>query len=400
MHTVESRRLLFVVGMHRSGTSALCAALQACGASFGSDLLEPMDGVNREGFWEDRDVVQLNEDILQELGVHWYSVSAGQHYVDFDAPRFQQFRERALHILVRGFGVAPVEAVKDPRLCITLPLWLTACRAMGLSVTVCVTGRSLLEIASSLRKRDGFPLGYSLRLASLYYRAARRNVPSDSFYTHYEALLQDGAAVMAELAQRLPLSASEGAVATALHKDFRHHKELAEGDPLTAPDPFSLDWDDIDDEIEQSYPSQEVVLELAESLVARGVELDRIGQSHSNVLATLDQRDMDLKRLSDEHAEALSTIVERDAQIWDFDHRLTTAGEQLSHAMATVVERDEQLQQVNAQLEELGQMHTHAQAVVQERDRERAEEQAKLERVFGKPVIGRLFRAVWTNESK
>jgi hypothetical protein len=48
-----SRQLLIVAGMHRSGTSALCAALESVGASFGSELLEPMEGVNAEGFWED-----------------------------------------------------------------------------------------------------------------------------------------------------------------------------------------------------------------------------------------------------------------------------------------------------------------------------------------------------------
>ncbi len=51
--------VLFVVGMHRSGTSALCAALAARGVSFGSDLLGPMAGVNDEGFWEDAGVVAI-----------------------------------------------------------------------------------------------------------------------------------------------------------------------------------------------------------------------------------------------------------------------------------------------------------------------------------------------------
>ena len=53
MPTSEARKLLFVVGMHRSGTSALCAALQGCGASFGDNLLAPMAGVNADGFWEE-----------------------------------------------------------------------------------------------------------------------------------------------------------------------------------------------------------------------------------------------------------------------------------------------------------------------------------------------------------
>ena len=55
MQTVSPRYLLFLIGLHRSGTSALCAALHACGASFGQHLLEPMEqreaaSILRSGF--------------------------------------------------------------------------------------------------------------------------------------------------------------------------------------------------------------------------------------------------------------------------------------------------------------------------------------------------------------
>jgi hypothetical protein len=61
----------FVVGMHRSGTSALCAALAACGVSFGNRLLDAMAGVNDEGFWEDATVVSITEQLLALLDSRW-----------------------------------------------------------------------------------------------------------------------------------------------------------------------------------------------------------------------------------------------------------------------------------------------------------------------------------------
>ena len=69
MQADNNRKLLFVVGMHRSGTSALCAALEACGATFGGELLGAMPGVNDEGFWEDEAVVALNERLLLHKSV-------------------------------------------------------------------------------------------------------------------------------------------------------------------------------------------------------------------------------------------------------------------------------------------------------------------------------------------
>ena len=120
----SSRQLLFVVGMHRSGTSALCAALAAAGASFGEQLLAPMQGVNDEGFWEDQELVAINEAILTANGCHWYNPlnwPSDDGWID-KLPEALTARGRAR--LQSGFGQGPLEAVKDPRLCLTLPFWL------------------------------------------------------------------------------------------------------------------------------------------------------------------------------------------------------------------------------------------------------------------------------------
>ena len=158
------RKLLFIVGMHRSGTSALCSALRASGATFGSSLLQAMSGVNDEGFWEDAEVVEVNEQLLHHLGTHWYTASKDLASVDWSADVFSAQRLQAMAIVERGFGGGALEAVKDPRLCVTLPFWLSLCEQLEISTSVCVINRAPLEIARSLKKRDGFPLGYGLRL--------------------------------------------------------------------------------------------------------------------------------------------------------------------------------------------------------------------------------------------
>ena len=50
-------RLIIVLGMHRSGTSAVTRGLQVVGASLGGNLYPAMAGVNEKGFWED---IELN----------------------------------------------------------------------------------------------------------------------------------------------------------------------------------------------------------------------------------------------------------------------------------------------------------------------------------------------------
>lgn len=63
----EKRRLVIVLGMHRSGTSALSRSLMALGLSLGQSLLDPQPD-NPLGYWEDREIVAINEEVLASSG--------------------------------------------------------------------------------------------------------------------------------------------------------------------------------------------------------------------------------------------------------------------------------------------------------------------------------------------
>src|SRR5215471_2250594 len=69
------RYLLVILGMHRSGTSALTGALAKSGAAPGAHLMPPTND-NPEGYWECLPVVRLNDEILKRLGSRWDSVVA------------------------------------------------------------------------------------------------------------------------------------------------------------------------------------------------------------------------------------------------------------------------------------------------------------------------------------
>ena len=53
---------ILVLGMHRSGTSAIARLLKIFGVSFGDNLMPGSAEDNEKGFWEDRDVFRLNEE--------------------------------------------------------------------------------------------------------------------------------------------------------------------------------------------------------------------------------------------------------------------------------------------------------------------------------------------------
>jgi hypothetical protein len=385
MSSCKPAKILFVVGMHRSGTSALCAALAACGASFGEQLIDAMAGVNDEGFWEDAGVVAVNEQLLTLADSSWYAPADGLADINWDSERFAPQRTQASALLCAGFGDRPVQAVKDPRLCLTLPFWLEVCAELGIAARVYVINRAPLEVARSLDKRDGFPLGYGLRLYAAYWACIQRFVPADTTYLHYDDLLRDANAVMSRLAEELPGLVVSPSVTAAVRMDLRHQRAGAENTPLSGADSGEVDLATLNREIELSYPMNQTLRELADKLTARGQELAQIGEEHAAALTTLDERDRDVEALSAEHLKALVTVDERDADIESLaaEHR---------SALATIEERDEQIREFDRRLSQLGDEHSHALQVLRERDAELAWIKQRLDAVSKVPGVGYLIR--------
>ena len=72
MDTVK--KLIVVLGMHRSGTSAVVKALSCLGVDLGDDFM-PSGDDNPKGFFEDKAVNQLNIEMLEVIGQRWFSLS-------------------------------------------------------------------------------------------------------------------------------------------------------------------------------------------------------------------------------------------------------------------------------------------------------------------------------------
>lgn len=69
---ISTKRLIVVVGMHRSGTSTITRSLQVMGVELDDNLMPPAAD-NEKGFWEDCDLNALNIEMLSVLGKDWFS---------------------------------------------------------------------------------------------------------------------------------------------------------------------------------------------------------------------------------------------------------------------------------------------------------------------------------------
>jgi len=104
-----------VVGMHRSGTSCVTAILTHNGLHLSDDLIEASP-FNPEGFWESREVIDINESTLSRWGYQHFDPDG--FVTRFPGPTFRK-AERYLFRL----ATAPVVGWKDPRTTITWPAW-------------------------------------------------------------------------------------------------------------------------------------------------------------------------------------------------------------------------------------------------------------------------------------
>jgi len=155
--------------MHRSGSSAVTRLINMMGAYFGPEGSSTgANAENPKGFWERRDVRSLNDALLFSVHADWHRVA--RFNVDqISEPARAEFEDQAQRFILDMDAYRPW-LLKEPRLCILLPLWL---RLLEAPVIVhCL--RQPMEIALSLKKRNGFPLHSALALWERYTLDALR----------------------------------------------------------------------------------------------------------------------------------------------------------------------------------------------------------------------------------
>ncbi|QBQ53546.1 glycosyltransferase [Nitrosococcus wardiae] len=148
------RLLIFVLGMHRSGTSLLAKAVEVSGADLGDKLMPPAFD-NPKGFWEDRDAFEINTALLETLDLRW-DIPSTVPFIDFTKSDLAPLRARVAALLAEKMSESRVVAIKDPRLSLLLPFWLAAAKQEDIQTRFVVSVRNPIDVANSLNVRNGF----------------------------------------------------------------------------------------------------------------------------------------------------------------------------------------------------------------------------------------------------
>ncbi|GLQ49264.1 glycoside hydrolase family 99-like domain-containing protein [Dyella flava] len=224
----QPRKVLFVLGMHRSGTSAATRVVNLLGAELGSNLVTPGPD-NPDGFWEHADAVSINEDLLSGLGRTWYDMrEMPKGWLQHKAA--EQALSRMTALIQADFNGCSLVAMKDPRMCLTAPLWIKAFQSLGFEIACLFVIRHPNEVAKSLHARNQWtkePLflmwvQYVLAAAAATTHLPRSMVTFDQLLLDWEGTMQR---VASDLSIKWPNDVTSVAaqVNAFLNKGRRHH---------------------------------------------------------------------------------------------------------------------------------------------------------------------------------
>lgn len=220
------RTAILLLGMHRSGTSALTGALAQCGVALPKNLL-PANFANERGYFESLPLMAFHDELLAAAGSAWNDWRA------FRAPAAPEllagFRGRAREVIAQEFGDAPLFALKDPRICRFVPFWLDVFAETGVDVRILSTIRNSREVALSLAARNKMPVEEGVLLwlrHALDAERATRGLPRA--FVRMDELLDDWRSVLGRIGHHAAIAwpaldeQTDEMVSDFLTRDLKH----------------------------------------------------------------------------------------------------------------------------------------------------------------------------------
>jgi hypothetical protein len=275
------RSAILVLGMHRSGTSAMARVLNLLGADLPEGLIGPAAD-NPRGFWESQELLALHDELLAAGGSSWDDwTPLAPDYLETSIAH--RFRARLLAWLEANFGGSRLFVIKDPRMCRIVPLWRSILQEFSATVRVVIPIRNPIEVAASLANRDGLSTAWSLLIWLRYVLDAERETRDlPRSIIRFGDLLHDRRRVLATMRRRLaikwprPAAAARAEIDEFLSLAERHH---------SVDDRFLDLRQDIPVEVRKVYQALAAIAHDGES-VHTHAELDRVASDLDRANAT------------------------------------------------------------------------------------------------------------------
>ncbi len=220
--------IVIVVGMHRSGTSALAGALHASGISMGDEqnFIPAADPQNSKGFYENYPFRALNDSLLKKSG---YDVKSWALNIPEKIKITFLLHQKMKRLIKKEIKKNRTWGWKDPRNSLTLKIWLTLLKSMHLSnyIKVIYIYRHPESVAKSLVSRGNTDFQTGIKLWGLYNKSilrALRHKKQDAFYVCYEDLMNQSKVVLEKLFAYLCAKPLNNQSVEFIDSKLCHHK--------------------------------------------------------------------------------------------------------------------------------------------------------------------------------
>ncbi len=232
--------IVFVLGMGRSGTSALTRVLSLCGAALPAGMLGADSG-NPRGYWEPRAALHLNEKLLYRHGSSFFdpTLRLQEEGVLGEDKKAAFTAEIAAYI--RTLPEAPLVVIKVLHISLLFNMWFEAARLAGFDVATVIAVRNPQEVSASLSKLMQASPQLSSALWLKYNLLAERDTRGlPRTFVDYSNVLDDWRCEMKRISEVLPVDLDTGdgsAVESFLEPGLRRQRR---GGPVA--EPFGTDW--------------------------------------------------------------------------------------------------------------------------------------------------------------
>ena len=214
----KNSKLVVVLGMHRSGTSAITRGLEVVGVQLG-DSLQQADIDNPKGFWEDVNFLHINESLLAHMGSTYTRIGL----IDSEIPKTREvddLRLKAEKLVHEKCDQNAVWGFKDPRTARLLHFWQPIFESAGCDVGYVIASRNPISVVESLGKHgfkpeNSFYLWLEHLIPALSETVGKKRVVVD-----YDQLLENPEQQLLRVAQALGLSKPERSALATYENHF------------------------------------------------------------------------------------------------------------------------------------------------------------------------------------
>jgi len=327
MQIMSNPVAILVLGMPRSGTSAVTRVLNLRGAALSGNLL-PAAKPNPKGFFESADALAIHERLLDSLGRTWFDISEMPEGW-LERPEAYRAQEELTELVRREYSDKMLWVIKEPRMCRIVPLWLRVLESLNISPRVLLVTRHPDEVVSSVARMVGEnewgPKNTEILWLEYFFESERTTRGIPRAIITYDQLLDDWQTSIERVANELqvewPVSVAQAKleIDTYLGAENRHHDHSLTSEVVAGEKSLAERVYTVCNEMKENYWSviesaeaefskmlslfstpmleavQKTIEHYGKETLLQQTELDALRQHHNNVFFT-QQAELDALR--------------------------------------------------------------------------------------------------------